>query len=467
MILGSAGCGKSTILRRLAVRLARGGQVLYLTNSEEALPPHVIARTLESLQKRAILLFDNAEIILGGLPALLSEVRKVSKPPLLIVAARTSEYDRKIGTLGADGHVREFHVPHLTRPEIEGVIRSLDTNNVLGKLRGMSPAQRIAEFEIRANQQILVAMREATSGQKFDHIIRDEFVRAEPREARVLYLCVALATDAGYRLTRQEFVGCSAVDPAEALYILDRTLRDIVIPSGANNDLLLLRHSLIAEFMVDGAAPRPLLREAYLRLLEVLSTQIKGAAWRSRAFGFYRDIINHYTIYQRFEEDVDEARSIYDALSDRFTTDSQFWLQYGSLELEAGNLEYAQNYLQQADSLDPGNNFIQNATGHLLFRKAIQASSKATAVKYRDEGAEILLGQIAKIGAEDAYPAHIYCTQRLTWIKRWAEGREEKLRELEPLRSVVKEGVKAHPSNKKLMDIAKEIEEEYLFQAVK
>lgn len=466
MILGSAGCGKSTILRRLGIRLARAGQSVYLTNSEDLLPPQVIARALESIDRKAVLLFDNAETVLGGLPGLIEELRTCTYPPLLIVASRTNDYDRRISRFMNAADVSEFHVPNLDRVEIESIINILEVNNLLGRLQGMPRMQRIAEFEERANKQVLVAMREATSGRLFDEIINDEFIRLDPRETKILYLCVALATDAGYRITKQEFVGCSDSDPAEALYILERSLRDIVLPTGPNDDLLLLRHRRIAEYMVDQAAPRPLLREAYLRLLSVLAGEIRGRPRRSRSFGFYRDLVNHHTIFKRFEEDVEEARSIYDSLSSRFKGDFQFWLQYGSLELTAGNLELAENYLSQADSLDPGNDFISNAIGHLFLRKAIKAKNKAEAIKFRDEGAAILLGNIERIGADESYCFHIYCAQRLIWVKRWAEGVVEQQHELEELRVVCAKGAKLHPRDRRIRDAGDEIEKEYLSLAI-
>ena len=439
---------------------------MYLTNSEELLPPQVIARALESIDTKAVLLFDNAETVLGGLPGLIEELRTCTHPPLLIVASRTNDYARRISRFMSAADVSEFNVPNLDRAEIESIINVLEVNNLLGRLQGMPRMQRIAEFEERANKQVLVAMREATSGRLFDEIINDEFIRLDPRETKILYLCVALATDAGYRITKQEFVGCSDSDPAEALYILERSLRDIVLPTGPNDDLLLLRHRRIAEYMVDQAAPRPLLREAYLRLLSVLSGEIKGRPRRSRSFGIYRDLVNHHTIFRRFEEDVEEARSIYDSLSGRFKGDFQFWLQYGSLELTAGNLEYAGNYLSQADSLDPGNDFISNAIGHLFLRKAIKAKNKAEAIKFRNEGAAILLGNIERIGVDESYCFHIYCAQRLIWVKRWAEGVEEQQHELEELRNVCAQGAKLHPRDRRIRDARDEIEKEYLSLAI-
>src|SRR6185295_5597215 len=191
----------------------------------------------------------------------------------------------------------------------------------------------------------------------------------------------ALATDAGYRLKREEFVACARVAPAQALHILLRNLRDIVIPTGPNSDLLLLRHRLIAEVVVDQLAPRGRLREAYIRLLTTLSPEISGYRWRSRNHRLYRAIVSHKTIYRRFKMDIEEARSIYSAVAQLYGDEAHFWLQFGSLELEGegGDLSFAENYLRSAQSLSHNDTYIQNAMGHLLMRKAIEASNRAQA----------------------------------------------------------------------------------------
>lgn len=466
-ILGSAGCGKSTILRRLGLMLAQAGRSVYLTNSEEIPRAEAIARALHALNVRATLLFDNAESAIGLLPSLAVALAKLEKPPVMVVASRTNEFDRRIGRFAEVAEITEHSVPHLTDGETQGVIGTLDRNNLLGRLKGLSAEQRLREFKIRAHRQILVAMREATSGRGFDEILNDEFERLEPREAKILYLCTALATDAGYRLQKQEFMGCSQVEPAETLHLLERTLLDIVLRTGPSEDLLLLRHRQIAEYMVERAAPRPILREAYIRLLTVLAEEVTGKDTRSRTFRLYRDLINHHTIFTRFTRDVEEARSIYDSIPVAFDTDAQFWLQYGSLELEAGSLDLAESYLRSADSLHPGNRYIRNAIGNLLLKKAIVAPAKQDALQYREEGSRLLLGAPEELNQRDFYTYLIYMTQRLNWLRTWAETYEERKLDLEHLRGIAAQGCKTYPRSRDLSQLKDEVEREYFSLAVK
>lgn len=465
-LLGSAGCGKSTILRRLGVNLSRSGRMVYLTNSEELPKPSDFAKALDAIPKRTVLLFDNAEIALNLLPAICSTLANVDRPPIILFASRTNDFDRKIGKFTDNIKIHEVHIPRLRRKEIIAIIEKLEENSLLGRLQGLNSEQRIKEFEERADKQILVAMREATSGYGFDQILKDEFQTLVPDEAKILYLCVALATEAGYRITKQEFVGCARTSPAEALHLLARNLRDIVITSGVSDELLMLRHKTIAEYAIDGFAPRPILREAYIRLLRVLASETIGKHWRTRTFGLYRDLINHLTIYTRFENDIDEARSIYDALQKYLRRDAQFWLQYGSLELEDGNLQFAENYINAAESIDPDNTFIQNAKGHLLIKKGIEAESLTEATSLRDEGSEILLNNIYHSGINDAHCYHIYCSQRHKWMHKWVLSDQDRIVELEHLRSILKKGLGFYPRNRQLNELDEMIEREYLSMAV-
>lgn len=467
-LLGSAGCGKSTVLHRLGLNLARSGRIVYLTNSEELPRPADVARSLDSFSDRSVLLFDNAEIALTILPSLVNALGTVEKKPIIVIASRTNEYDRRSARFSNNVNIHESHVPKLNRGEIEQLISILDNNNLLGCLQGMNQQQRLKEFEIRSRKQILIAMREATSGKGFDEIMKDEFENLVPTETKALYLCVALATEAGYRITKEEFVGCSQVKPAETLHILERNLRNIVVSGGVGDDFLMLRHKKIAECAIGEFAPIDLLEEAYVRLLSVLSVGVTGGDWRTRIFALYKEIINHMTIYKRFEEDIRKARLIYDALAGQFKRDAQFWLQYGSLELEGrgGNLQYAENYLKQAESLDANNSYIQNAMGHLLLRQGCEATTKTEAIHLRNAGSDILLRNMAQGHLNDPYAYHIYCSQRYKWMNKWVSDLKQKTAELDHLQEMLAKGTIKFPRSGRLKGLSEDIKREYLSLAV-
>ena len=468
-LLGSGGAGKSTILRRLGLELVRSGRTVFFTDAKELPRPSAIARALMAFNAPAVLLFDNADVALRELPHLADEFSQIEKPLVVVVAARTNDYDRLAGKFHDSVHICEHMVPKLNRKEIVKIIGILEGHGKLGKLRGMTPIERIREFEDRAKKQILVAMREATAGKGFDEIIEDEFEGIEPPEAKLLCLCCALATTAGYDLKIAEFVGCSRATPAEALHFLHRNLNGILVLSGKDESLVAVRHQRIAEHYVQSCSSTAMLREAYIRLLNVLAPRINQSHWRSRVFEMYRSLISHSNVRARFYQNIDEARTIYDSLSHMFENNYHFWLQYGCLEIEAGRLgrlDLADNYLQQASSLRPGDPYVINALGDLELRKAIVANSPKIAFHHRAEGERILISQIEERGSTNPYCYHILCLQIYNWIKKWVKADDAKKQELEVLRSRIKEGVSNHPKNRPLRILQRVIEEAYLNLAI-
>jgi len=460
-ILGSAGSGKSTILRRLGLQLAQAGRTVFLTNSERLPPPELIRRVTEGFTERVVLLFDNAEVGLSQLPILLHGLLGSERPPVVLLASRTNDFDRLWARTDALADLEEFQVPHLSLPEIRGVIDVLEREHLLGELRGLSEAERIEVFEQKAKKQILVAMREATTSRGFDLIIRDEFDKLVPEDSKHLYLCIALATDAGYRLTREEVVGCSSDAPAEALDHITRNLKDVVITTGASNDLFLLRHRLIAEVAVNELAPRPLLRKAYCALLAVLAPEARAGSWRARSAGLVQALNNHRTIYGRFRDDIDEARSVFVGIREWYRTNAHYWLQFGSLELEGagGDLTLAENYLRQAESLRPGDSYILNALGHLHMKRAILAVTLEEAIAEKNRATEILQQRVENTNADDVYAVHILGSNRYHWMKRWLAGDDAATRrELDELRKLIQTACDRHPKHRRLAELKKTIE---------
>ena len=109
--------------------------------------------------------------------------------------------------------------------------------------------------------------------------------------------------------------------------------------------------------------------EAYKALLPVLAGEMTGRVYRSSVAGLFRALLNHREIFERFESSVAEARAIFESVEVRLRTEAHFWLQYGLLELEYGNLEFAENYLQQAESLSPNSHYVKNSLGHLYLKE--------------------------------------------------------------------------------------------------
>jgi hypothetical protein len=458
-LLGSAGCGKSTIIHRVALTIAAEGYPVFFSQEDVLPKPQDAAAVFDEMDRRAILFLDNADLTLNWCAALL-QACDAAKRPLLVLAARTNRYDRYCAEIRSVTDVTEIPIPHLSSGDIDALIDVLGRNNMLGHLRGMSDGARRAEFEKRAEKQILIAMREATEGKGFDQIIESEFAELTPVEAKLLYLCAAIATAARSYVTIDQLLSSSEVGPPEALELINRNLRDIVVKQEDNPRLLRLRHMVIAELMTEKKAPRNILREAYIRFLSTLSHDMGRPPDRnSRVARLYRRIINHEAICRRFE--VEDARAIYESLQDRFKDEAHFWLQFGSLELTQGDLTFASNYIAQAESLSPSDDFIKMAKAHLMLKKAVVTPVHREAREMWAEACGLVDEQIEKRGKTDPYPYHILGSQALLFMTRCVYL-EEKKAIIVNARNMVKKGLQYHSRNPELIDLDRELQDAYL-----
>jgi tetratricopeptide (TPR) repeat protein len=417
---------------RTALNLSAAGSLAFFAVGEDLPEPEELGRALDALNQRAALFIDDAEWLGRRAADYLARLARVNKPPVLVCAIRTNAL---YGV--ADTAHEELWVGELTDPDIDALIDVMQAARTLGKATDLARSAIRDQFRIRAKKQILVAMKEVTAGRDFDEIIRREYGEIEIPELRLTYLIACLATAAGASLTRGQLLAASELPPAVLLSSLERELRDVLVRASEFGDRVIARHSVIASTVVEEIAPRPILSEAYKRILTVLANDMDGNAKRGteryRWFRLYKVLVNHADIYHRFERSIDEARAIFDALQSKLSNDAHYWLQYGSLELEYGELDFANRYINLANTLAPNDFQIRSARGHLILALARAAQDSTEAVSLRREGETVLNELIDERGDEEDYPWHILISHTLDWIETWVPDLKQKRVELKRL----------------------------------
>jgi ABC-type cobalamin/Fe3+-siderophores transport system ATPase subunit len=452
-LIGTAGSGKSTIAKRLSLQLSQNGRTVFLTYSDFIPRTDFVFDVISAIKERVVIVFDNAKNVLPQIMSIIKECNKLEKPPIFIISIRSNHYDRLNYYIDPELVEKvDFKIPDLDDKEIQDLIEKLDKNNLLGVLQGKTSYDRFREFKYKAKKQILIAMREATKGMSFDEIIKDEFDQIKSTEAQTLCLCVAINTELGYTNSVQDFVGFSKVSHSEALNFLDTILAGTIIWVGNNNDRFILRHRILADFLIKYCADIDMLKEAYIRVLSILAPELKRNSGPSRKFNLYKSLINHQTLYSRFKNDIECARNVYDSVSSFFNNDSQYWLQYGSLEVEGngGNLSLAENYLDQAESINPNNPHIKNAKCNLYYKQSSFTNDPYYALEYKKKADELAKEQLLQVGKEDPHIHHIYCRGNYYYITKWVTVKSEKATKLKELRQIIENSIKKHPRDKKL-----------------
>ncbi|MEZ5082868.1 MAG: SIR2 family protein [Bacteroidales bacterium] len=427
-ILGYAGSGKSTIIKRLGLSLSQTGRTVFISDSDYLPRPDHIVDVLSAIKERAILIFDNAKNIISQLDNLVKAFSTLDYVPIIILALRTNQKHKLEFVVNPHivDHTQHF-IQDLEDEEINNLISKLDENNLLGRLKGMNSFERFKEFKYRAKKQILVAMKEATQGKSFNDIIQSEFDEINPSEAKLLCLCIALNTELGFTNTKQDFIGFSEVSHSEALNYLNSNLAGIIMWVGDSSKFM-LRHRILADYMIMHSSSLSMLKTAYIRVLSVLSPELKKTQGNYRKFNLYKSLINHQILYFRFKNDIELAREVYDSLTPFFSDDAHFWLQYGSLELEGfgGDLNLAENYINQAESLAPSYSYVQNAKCLLYYKLSTAQSDYSHALEYKQKADELANHLLITIGKEDPHISHIHCKGVYGFIKKWVIDPDEK-----------------------------------------
>jgi hypothetical protein len=464
LLIAAAGGGKSTIAKRVALELVDRGYTVFFSEGETRPDPDKLADHLLSLSEKSFLFFDNAGQDFGLIADLWNRLKDNAIKPVIVVIARSNDVAFRGYELGRSGAaITEIEVPHLSDSDIDAIIETLDRHDLLGILKDKPHEERVALFKTKARKQILVAMREVTSGLGFNQIIRGEFEAVQPESAKLLYLTAAIASDGSYGLTKQQMITAMDLQPRETLVLIEKSLAGILIQSELDETKYFIRHPAIAHFVL-AAAPREMLAEATVSLLIALSTVLPSGRERrwSRAFRLYRDVLNHRRIHSMFVGRIDLGRQVYEVIKDCYRDDGHYWLQYASYEIEyGGDMSLAENFLGQASGLLPENRQVETATAHLLFKKALAAQEENIACGYKDEGLEILRRHMADRASVSLHALHIFRTQMMAYIWKWGVDNEraEHFRAAhQELRTAIPDQMRSHLELRRVLDQIKRAE---------
>ncbi|MDE2794136.1 MAG: SIR2 family protein [Gemmatimonadota bacterium] len=465
-LTGSGGSGKTTTMMRVALTLRQAGREVLFSEGVERPDIPSITKGLTVLGTRAILFIDNAHLLSYSLLELLKALRTVPTPPVVVFAARYSLFERNISEVVGFPNLNVLSIPDLSGADIVALLETLERHRQLGTLEPKTHNERVRAFKIRARKQILVAMREATQGKGFDDIIRSEFGEIDNQEARVLYLCAALATAELIDLGRGQWIACAMVPAATAIGYLSTGLKGLLVRT-ASGHRIAARHAVIAALVVDRIAGRNDLVDAYCRVLSALSQDIyRGEGRRGRSWRLFVRLIDHRRIFERFSQDMVKARTIYESIGEWFRADGHYWLQFASLEIEYGELDYARLHLAHAEGLMPRNPLVVTTRALLTMKEAIGALHYDEAKRMLLTAQESLEKQIESKPRDD-YPYHVYLSQTLLWVDTWEwEDRGPKLEWMRQLMKVAAQAEKECGGNPRIKEIVKSVKRSYLMLGV-
>jgi SIR2-like domain len=464
VVTGTAGTGKSTALMRVALRLSADGFSVGWIDKDADIALADIRRIMRKADRPRVLAIDDADLYGRELTTLCAELSQSEAPPLMILGVRSGKIEKIIDESSLSGTpYRETAVPYLSDQDIGKLIAVLDSNNRLGSLKGMSKEQQYARFREVAGRQLLVAMLSATSALPFREKPIQEFDELG-EESRSIYATICVASAFRYTLTRAEIVMACGSRSNTALNSLDSLVRRHIVTALSDGSIR-ARHRVIAELVLDELQKDGELRPILEGLAFVVATQITQNTPRTaRSWRLLRQLLNHDFLFRSLL--VHEAQLYFAALEGILSWNFHYWLQRGSLEVEQGSLNRAENFLSQAKGLAPDDVLVQTEWAYLLFRKAIDNPSSKLAPDYVSEATDTLIESMGRSLSTEEIACHILGSQGLIWARYSLSDKAEKKAYLELILMHVKRCNDKSPRNQHLSQVLSDLKRELLLIAV-
>jgi SIR2-like domain/Uncharacterized conserved protein (DUF2075) len=373
LVTGAAGTGKTTLVRTIAYDLSKDFNLdvlIHIPNTP--LDSRFISQLVDSKNsQRIIVIIHNSSEQIRALEQFVGDIKQRKLPVTIILEERRNQWNSSIASTRSRLSPVEFELNSLSAEEISSILDSLNKYDSLGKLTGYPREYQVSHFTELAHKELLVALRELTSGASFDEIIRDEFNKIPSKLAKQAYVYVSALGQLDLHVRyetlisllelRYDQLGTEVFLPTEGILISGEESGNSRHNAGFR---LRTRHPVIASIIFDMAAPDD---NSKFDILNSLLTQLDpGYPEDSRLLN---EITRNRKLVNTFSS-PDKRRAIYERLS-VILPNNPYVLQHRSiLERDLSQADQSVSYARQAIKLGGDNPVLLNTLGMALERAA-------------------------------------------------------------------------------------------------
>ena len=392
LVTGAAGTGKTTLLRSLAFYLAQEEQLPILIHIPDTpLNPNDLLPLVKTDQpQRIVLVVHHAAECIPALEIFLDGAIRLHLPVTLLLEERTNQWAFARTSRRKPLSPISFELGSLSANEIALILAALEKHSALGRLTGLPRDVQVRHFESVADKELLVALRELTTGTNFDQIVRDEFACIPSDTGRRAYLYVAALGQIDLHLRYETLTRLLGIDftqlRKEVFLPTEGVLLDCEATGHSRHAAgfrLRARHPVIAAIVFHSEAPDD--NSKFSVLNDIISQLDVGYPEDKRILD---QMVRRHDLLQTLAEPA-KRRALYDRFEVVFP-DSPFVFQQRSiLERDLNDADQSIRFARRAVALDPRNPTLLNTLGLALEFAARKAGSPLSRQKMLAEATRI------------------------------------------------------------------------------
>ncbi|XHR93863.1 SIR2 family protein [Mucilaginibacter sp. UC70_90] len=404
VIKGSAGSGKTVLLKRIAWDAAIIFNKLCIY-----LKPDVPIR-YESIEELYVLCKERIFLFIDSPSDRIDDIRYVIKRAVqakvlltIVTAERINVWNTECSEI-AKFLTQDYNLTYLNDKEIVRLIEKLDKYNSLGYLKDKSPIERISALSEIHGRELLVALHEATLGKPFEDIIFDEYNSINSTEAQSLYLTISILHRLGAQ-TRAGLVSrthnISFTDFEQSLFLplesIVFTRRNYTI----NDYIYMTRHQHIAEIVFERVLVNVNSRyDEYIRIISCLDVDYESDRHAFTSMTNARKLLEIF-------KNPELIRNIYRTASLRTPDNPKLLQQEAIFEMlsTGGSIDTAERLLHQAYELAPKDYVIAHSLAEMYYKKMERVKQPLFKERYLQESRKISQ-HIVKKGSDASHAYH-------------------------------------------------------------
>jgi NAD-dependent SIR2 family protein deacetylase len=260
VVLGAAGVGKTTAVRKSLVRLTQRGCECWEHKNDFAFDAKEWAKVNDELVKRnsdGVLFVDDAHNFIRELNSLIEILASKESWSLhLVFTSSKANWNPRLKTAEIFKNCRDFELSRLTLSEINNLLDLLDVSKEIRKLvendfLGFNRTQRLDRLKVRCDSDMFVCMKNIFGFQGIDTIILDEFKNLHG-DLQSIYRITAGMQAIGASVHRElvrRLTGLEAQNVPNVLDGLDGIIEEYTVSTRDGIYGWQVRHDLIAEIL--------------------------------------------------------------------------------------------------------------------------------------------------------------------------------------------------------------------------